>query len=234
MMRSRGGGFPVAFARKAVALLHQTLYGETRKLFQAVQIFKGGSKGVEAALFQEALHPQLNACGIKKVLPLITVDLHRWRQAIAAFILIDQGADFAIGDRIDDLYQVAHRPGVNRETKLNLRGDFIPVGDRHFTHVIAETAHFQVAGILFRNRLTHPCADALMGFFILPVAGYHAVLLTHPRADEAELAAAVGGLIQVHKVHIDTVPRQRRVELSMELHQRFIQDREAVDPHFRR
>ena len=189
---------------------------------------------MEAALFQEALHPQLNARGIEKVLPLIAVDLHRGGQAIAAFVLIHQGADFTVGDRIDDLHQIAHRPGVNREAKLNLRGDFIPVGDRHFAHVIAETAHFQVAGILFRDRLAHPRADALMGFFILPVAGHHAVLLTHAGTDEAKFAAAVGGLVQVHKVHIDAVPRQGRVELGMELHQRFIQDREAIDPHFRR
>ena len=66
------------------------------------------------------------------------------------------------------------------------------------------------------------------------MAGHHAVLLTHAGADEAELAAAVRGLVQVHKVHIDAVPRQGRVELGMELHQRFVEDREAVNPHFRR
>ncbi len=40
---------------------------------------------------------------------------------------------------------------VHREAKLNLRGDFIAVGHRHFAHVIAETAHFQMTGILFET-----------------------------------------------------------------------------------
>ena len=44
-------GLPVAFAGKAVALLHQALYRQARQLFQAVQIFKSGGEGVEAALF---------------------------------------------------------------------------------------------------------------------------------------------------------------------------------------
>ncbi len=48
-----------------------------------------------------------------------------------------------------------------------------------------------------------------MGLFILPVTGNHGMLLTHTRANEAELATAMCSLVQVHKVHIDTVPRQR-------------------------
>ena len=89
-----------------------------------------------------------------------------------------------------------------------------------------------MASILFGDRLAHPAADALVGFFILPVAGDHAVLLAHTGADETELAAAVRGLVQVHKVHIDAVPRQRGIVLRMELQQRLVEDGQAVDPHF--
>ena len=66
------------------------------------------------------------------------------------------------------------------------------------------------------------------------MAGDHSVLLTHTRADEAELAAAVRGLVQVHEVHVDAVPRQGGIELSVELQQRFVEDCQAVDPHFGR
>ena len=228
----QSGSFPVAFARKAVALLHQALYCQTRQLFQTVEIFKGGGKGVETALFQEALHAQLNARRVQHVLALVAVDLCRRRQAVAAFVLVHQRAHVAIADVIHHLHQIAHGPGIHGEAELDLRGDFIAVGDRHFTHVVAETHHFQVAGILLRDRLTHPGADTLLRLAILPVAGDHRVLLTHTRADEAELAAAVCGLVQVHKVHVDAVPRQGGVELGMELQQRFVEDRQAVDPHF--
>ena len=91
-----------------------------------------------------------------------------------------------------------------------------------------------MAGILFRYRLAHPRADAGVSLFVLPVTGYHAVLLAHTRADKAKFTAAVRGLIEVHKVHINAVPRQGGIELGMELQQRLVEDREAVDPHFRR
>lgn len=56
-----------------------------------------------------------------------------------------------------------------------------------------------------------------MRLFILPVTGDHGMLLTHTCADEAELTTAVRGLVQVHKVHINAVPRQGGVELGVEL-----------------
>ena len=199
-----------------------------------MQIFKGSGESMEAALLKETFHPQLNARGVEHILPLITVDLRRRGQAIAAFILINQRADIPLADAVDHLNQIAHRPGIDRKAEFDLGGNFIAIGDRDFTHVVAETADFQMTGILLRNRLAHPGADALMGALILPVAGNHAVLLAHARADKAELAAAVRGLIQVHKVHIDAVPRQRRVVLRVELQQRLIEDSQAVNPHFGR
>lgn len=51
---------------------------------------------------------------------------------------------------------------IDGETELDLCGNFIAIGDRHFTHVIAKSADFQMTGILFRDRLTHPGADTLM------------------------------------------------------------------------
>ena len=189
---------------------------------------------METALFKEAFHPQFDARGVQHILALIAVHLRCWRQAVAAFVFIDQRVDIAVADAIHHLHQIADRPGVDREAELNLRRHFITVGYRHFSHVIAEAAHFQMAGILLRNRLTHPRADALVRFFILPVAGDDAVLLAHARADKAEFAAAVRGLVEVHKVHINAVPWQGGVELGMELQQRLVEKRQAVNPHFRR
>ena len=197
-----------------------------------MEIFKGGGEGMEAALFQKTLHAQLNTCGIQHVLALVAVDLCRRRQAVAAFVLVHQRVNVAIADVIHHLHQIAHRPGVDGEAKFNLRGHFITVGDCHFAHVVAETHHFQVAGVLLRDRLTHPGANAFLCLAVLPVAGHHGMLLTHARADEAELAAAVRGLVQVHEVHVDAVPRQGGVELRVELQQRFVEDSQAVDPHF--
>ena len=55
------------------ALLHQTLYCQTRQLFQTMEIFKCRGKGVEATLFQEAFHPQFNARRVQHVLAFVTL-----------------------------------------------------------------------------------------------------------------------------------------------------------------
>ncbi|MNL64995.1 hypothetical protein D3C87_1892730 [compost metagenome] len=103
---------------------------------------------MEAALFEEAFHAQFNASGIKHVLALVAVDLCRSRQAVAAFVVVDQRIHIAVADLVDHLHQIAHCPGVNRKTELDLRSNFVAVGHGHFTHVVAETGHFQLAGIL--------------------------------------------------------------------------------------
>ncbi|MNH41581.1 hypothetical protein D3C79_1031060 [compost metagenome] len=64
-----------------------------------------------------------------------------------------------------------------------------------------------MAGILFGHGLAHPGTDTLVRLLILPVTGDHGMLLAHTRADEAKLTAAVCSLVQVHKVHINAVPR---------------------------
>ena len=56
----------------------------------------------------------------------------------------------------------------------------------------------------------------------------------HPRLNEPELAVAVGGLVQVHEVHVDLSPRQREVGLCVEVQQRLAERIEAGDPRLRR
>jgi hypothetical protein len=52
-----------------------------------------------------------------------------------------------------------------------------------------------------------------------------------PGLDVTELPVAVGGLVQVHEVHVDRRPRQRLVGLRVQVQQRLLQRVEAVDPH---
>src|ERR1700761_5505136 len=50
----------------------------------------------------------------------------------------------------------------------------------------------------------------------------------------SELAIAVCGLVQIHEVHIDRVPRQVPIELRVEVQKRFRKDAQAANPHLRR
>ncbi len=49
----QSAGFPVAFAAKAVTIVHQALHRKARQLLEAMEYFKGIGKAFEVALFQE-------------------------------------------------------------------------------------------------------------------------------------------------------------------------------------
>ena len=52
--------------------------------------------------------------------------------------------------------------------------------------------------------------------------------------NEPGFAVTVGGLIEVHEVHIDRAPRQVSIELSVQVKERLLQDIQTPDPHFGR
>ena len=59
-----------------------------------------------------------------------------------------------------------------------------------------------------------------MDLLVLPVADHDLAVQAEAAADEPELAVAVGGLVQVHEVHVDRAPRQVAVELRVEVQRR--------------
>ena len=50
--------------------------------------------------------------------------------------------------------------------------------------------------------------------------------------EESGLAVAVGGLVEVHEVHVDGLPREIAVELGVEMEERFFKRGEPAYPHF--
>ena len=56
----------------------------------------------------------------------------------------------------------------------------------------------------------------------------------HARADEPVLPVAVGGLVQVHEVHVNAVPGDVAVELGVQVQQRLAQFGQPGDPHLGR
>ena len=68
-------------------------------------------------------------------------------------------------------------------------------------------------------------------FRILPEADDDLAGQAQPRGDEAELAVAVRGLVEVHEVHVDGAPGQVLIELRVQMDEGLGQQREARDPH---
>ena len=123
---------------------------------------------------------------------------------------------------------------VGGEAEFHFGGDLVALGDRHLSHIVAEAAEFSTLPISPSARRAHPGADAVLNFWIGPMANDHLARQTHARVDEARLPVAVRRLVQVHEVHIDRIPRQIAIELSMEMDERLLQRVQAAHPHFRR
>ena len=66
---------------------------------------------------------------------------------------------------------------------------------------------------------------------VLPVADDRLAAAPQAGLDERELAVAVGGLVQVHEVHVDVGPRQVAVVLGVEVDERLAQVGQPADPH---
>ena len=67
------------------------------------------------------------------------------------------------------------------------------------------------------GRGPHPRRQPVLDLGVLPMADDDLARLAHPRADEAELAVAVGRLVEVHEVHVDRRPGQVAVELRVQV-----------------
>ena len=84
------------------------------------------------------------------------------------------------------------------------------------------------------RRRREPGADLFGDFRIGVVADDDLARNAETGHDVAELTVAVGGLVQVHEVHVDSLPRDFLVVLGGQLQQRLGQHFEAADPHLGR
>src|SRR5688572_29734769 len=71
-----------------------------------------------------------------------------------------------------------------------------------------------------------------MYFFILPMTYYNFPAQPHPGHYKTKFTVSVSTLIQVHKVHVNTLPWDIAIELSVQMKQRFPQYLKATNPHF--
>ena len=56
-----------------------------------------------------------------------------------------------------------------------------------------------------------------MNFRVRPMANHDLARDPHARMDEAGLAVAMRGLVEVHEIHVDGVPRQFAIELRVQM-----------------
>ena len=224
-----GRGLPVALGPEPVPVGHQALDGEAGKLGEAVEVLERRGEGGEAALPQEGPHPGLDP-GLLAQVGLLRVarpDL------VGLAVLREERVHLGVRHLVDHRDEVADPVAVDRVAELPLRRHLVALGDRHLAHVVAEAGHLEPARLRPAAGRAHPRADPVVHLLVLPVADHDLAGQAQPRADEPELAVAVGGLVQVHEVHVDRAPRQVAVELRVEVQEGLLERGEAGDPHLR-
>ena len=198
---------------------------------QTIEIFEGGGESAKTAVGEELLHPQLLARRLIQGGTKPPARLHRLGQGVGRLIFGQQRLDVALGHGIDHLDQIADRVVVHLIAELDLGLNLVALGDRHVAHVVAKTGDLEVAAVVDGGGDAHPVANLLSGLFILPVTHHHGAGQPQPGPHEAELASAVGGLVQVHEVHVDLAPGEIPVELGVKLQQGLLQLAQRRDPH---
>ena len=142
-----------------------------------------------------------------------------------------EGIDLAVGDLAEVLHHLADGAVVYMVAQPHLGLDLVAVRDGHVVHLVAEAHDEQILRIGPGCGYALPYGDVLQRLAVLPVADYHLARPAHAGRDVAELAVAVGALVQVHEVHVDLVPRNLAVVLRVEMQQRLLELLQPVNPH---
>ena len=98
-------------------------------------------------------------------------------------------------------------------------------------HVHTEHQAAYVVSISNTCSYASPCSNLLLSLFALPVTYNYLSRDAHTGADVTELDVAVSRLVEVHEVHVDRIPREFCVILSVEVEERLLESLQALDPH---
>ena len=198
-----------------------------------MQIFECGREAFEAAVFKKGAHAQFEPRAIEQRFVLSAGVAQFGRDCVALLIFTCERLDLGVRDRIHLGHEIADAIAVGCESELHFRRNLVALGDRDLTHVVAETAEFRALPIVPGARRAHPRADAVLDLRVGPMADDDLARETHASVNEARLPVAVRGLVQVHEVHVDRVPREVTTELGMEMDERLLERIQSTDPHFR-
>ena len=201
------------------------LGSEPRQLLHAVEILEGVGEGLAAFPIQHLLHGDLFLRLIADGGDVICGDI------VACLVLGHERVDLCLGDGVHFFHQIAHGPGVHLPSELGLDLHLVTLGDGHLPHVVAKAHDLHLFGDSDAYRGFHPVCNAFVDLLILPVPGDDLARHAQACSDEAVLPVAMGGLVEVHEVHVDLLVGDLFVVLGGQMAVGLLQGSEAVDPH---
>jgi hypothetical protein len=212
-----GRDLPVALGAETVAVGHQPLRRDPRKLLEPMQVLEGVGEAVEAALLEEGAESQLDPRRVTQGLVPRAILFEAGHHLIRCRILGAERIDLRIGGGVDVGDEVAESVAVHRVAQPQLRLDLVALGDGDLAHVVAEAGDSEPLGFVPAGGGPGPPAEAPGDHGILPVTDDGLPSATQSRLDERELPVAMGRLVQVHEIHVDLGPGEVAIELRVQV-----------------
>src|ERR1035437_4703518 len=217
-------GLPIAFRTEAIAVGHQALDRDPRQLHEPVKVLEGIGERAEASGGHEFTQGDLDPGGLAQGLAIGATRPQGRRDVIGRLIEGDHAVNLRLGHTTHRVGQVAYAEAVDRDPELHLRRDLVALRHRHVAHVVAKPGELEVPGLAQPARRPRPGPDPVLNLHLLPVAGDGFAAQSQPRLDVRELSVTVGGLVQVHEVHVDLAPGEIAVELRVQVEERLRQN----------
>ena len=231
---NEGGRLPIPLTAEAVPVGHEPLRGDAGQLLEAVQVLERVGEADERPGFEERPQAQLDPGGVPQRLvpggPLPQFG----RDRVLLGVLAAEAVDGRVARLVDVLDEVADGVRVDGVAELRLGRDLVAVGDGDEPHVVAEPGEVRPLAVVPGAGGPHPGADPALDLGVGPVADDDLAAEPQPGVQVPGLPVAVGGLVQVHEVHVDLGPRQVAVELRVQVQDRLGQGRQPADPHLGR
>ena len=227
------GGLPVAFSGKAPAVLgREALWANARQLWQSAEVLEIVDAGGAAVGAHHVDHRGLFLGGDEQG---VVLGVQQSRvDVVLGLVVLDDLLDLVVLDGVVRSDELVDGPSVDGGAEHALGLGLVALGDGDVTHVVAPAHDLHVVGGIPAGAGAGPGADLLDDLRIGVVADDNLALDAEAGDDVTELTVAVGGLVQVHEVHVDGLPRDFLVVLGGQLQQRLGQHFEAANPHLGR
>ena len=183
------------------------------QLAQRPQVLERVGEGAESAVGQEAPEGGLDPGGLAQLLVTRSVGRELRGQVVRVAVGRDEVVDDRVRDLADGRRQVAHAVPVDRHAEADLGLDLVALGIGDVAHVVPEPGDAEPVGFVPGARGPAPGGDPVGDVRLTPVTGDGLAGDAQAGLEVAELAIAVGGLVEVHEVHVDLAPRQIAVVL---------------------
>ena len=208
--RTQRRGLPVALAGEAVAVGHEPLHGHAGQLPQRGEVLEVRRERAAARGLEHPAQAELDGGGVPQRVVALAPAAQLGDHVVEVLVLGDQRVDVGVRAVVDGVGQVGDGVAVDGDAPAPLRLGPVPLGHGDVAHGVAEAGQPQRAGLGPRARRARPDADALLHPGVAHVPGDGLADHAEPGLHVPELPVAVGGLVEVHEVHVDRLPRQRR------------------------